>query len=132
MRAEFVGAGWGFPVNVESDGTVTRAADDQCIKDAVWLILSTAKGERVMHPDFGCGIHDMVLGATASTALGQAAAAVRDALVRWEPRIEVVDVHAETDPATPALLLIHVRYRVRSTNMAFNLVYPFYSEKGVA
>jgi len=131
MSAEFTGAGWGFPVVVDPDGTITRASGEEYIRDAVWLILSTAKGERVMRPDFGCGIHDLVFGGTDTTTSGQVADAVRDALVRWEPRIQVVDVRVATDPATPALLLVRIQYRVRTTNNVFNLVYPFYLEKGV-
>lgn len=131
MAAEFAGVGWGFPVGVDPDGTITRASDEECIRDAVWLILSTAKGERVMRPDFGCGIHDLVFGGTDTTTSGQVADAVRDALVLWEPRIQVIDVRVGTDQATPARLLVRIQYRVRSTNNVFNLVYPFYLEKGV-
>jgi phage baseplate assembly protein W len=130
MAAEFAGVGWGFPVGVGQDGTIRRVADEEGIREAVWLILSTAKGERVMHPDFGCGIHDLIFGGTGATITGQIAAAVREALVLWEPRIQLEDVRVATDPATSALPLVRIQYRVRSTNNVFNLVYPFYLEKG--
>lgn len=131
MSAEFTGVGWGFPVGVAPDGTITRVSDEECIADAVWLILSTAKGERVMRPDFGCGIHDLIFGGTDATTTGQVAEAVREALMLWEPRIQVLDVRAGTAANSPALLLVRIQYRIRSTNNVFNLVYPFYLDKGV-
>jgi phage baseplate assembly protein W len=79
-----------------------------------------------MLPAFGCGIHELVFEANTASLRGRAQAAVREALVRWEPRIDVIDVRAETPPAGRNYLLIRVDYRVRGNNALFNLVYPFY------
>jgi phage baseplate assembly protein W len=108
------------------------AAYEASIHDAMWLILATARGERMMRPDFGCGIHDLVFATPGATTMGRVEREVRDALVRWEPRAEVLAVHAEPDPAAPSRLLIRVEYRVRTTNNQFNLVYPFYLERSGA
>jgi phage baseplate assembly protein W len=80
-----------------------------------------------MRPDFGCGIHDLVFAVTAPSTCDRIAGQVREALVRWEPRIEVEEVQARQDGRGEKLFL-HVTYRVRATNNAFNIVYPFYLE----
>jgi uncharacterized protein len=125
---DFLGVGWSFPVALDADGQVWMAPGDQGIRQSIWTILSTSPGERVMRPDFGCGLHDLVFGvnsAGTATAVGRA---VRDALATWEPRIDVLDVFAVPDAAVPNLLQIEINYEVRSTNSRFNLVYPFYLE----
>jgi phage baseplate assembly protein W len=90
--------------------------------------LRTAKGERVMRPDFGCGIHDLVFAVGNASTIGRVNDEVRQALLYWEPRIEVLDVKTAIDRQQPNRLLIRIDYRVRSTNNRFNLVYPFYLE----
>ncbi|HEX7242065.1 MAG TPA: GPW/gp25 family protein [Longimicrobiaceae bacterium] len=131
MSNAFLGVGWAFPVRPEGDG-IARAAYEASIRDSLWLILATARGERIMRPDFGCGIHELVFATTGATTLGRVVREVQDALVRWEPRVEVTAVDAAPDPAEPSRLLIRVDYRVRTTNNQFNLVYPFYLERSGA
>lgn len=131
MSSAFLGVGWAHPVRPDG-GRIATAPYEASIRDAVWIILATAPGERVMRPDFGCGIHDLVFATPSATTLGQVVREVSDALVRWDPRIEVLGVDAAPDPAEPARLLIHVDYRVRTTNNQFNLVYPFYLERSGA
>jgi phage baseplate assembly protein W len=114
---------------VTAEGQLERAYYEDSIRDAIWLILGTAKGERVMRSDFGCGIHDLVFSVNNATTAGLVAKAVREALVRWEPRIELLDVEVTPKPGEPYTLLIRIAYRVRATNNVFNLVYPFYLER---
>ena len=82
-----------------------------------------------MRPEFGCGIWDLVMEANTAQLHGRVQARVRDALVRWEPRIDVLDVAVSADPAEPARLLVELDYSVRATNSRFNLVYPFYLQQ---
>jgi phage baseplate assembly protein W len=129
-RADFVGRGWSFPIRIlQSRGKPFReivpASEDEKVRQAIWLILATAPGERVMRPDFGCGIHELVFAVNDAATLGQAEDSVRSALIRWEPRIDVLDVNAEVRDEGQTLWL-NIHYRVRSTNNLFNLVYPFY------
>lgn len=131
MSSAFLGTGWAHPVRPAGEGIAT-AAHEASIRDAMWLILATARGERVMRPDFGCGIHDLVFATPSATTLGRVEREVHDALVRWEPRAEVLAVSAAVDPAESARLLVRVDYRVRTTNNQFNLVYPFYLDRGAA
>ena len=53
--------------------------------------------------------------------------AIREALERWEPRIDVARRRASTSSqAGNGLLTIDIGYQVRATNTERNLVYPFY------
>jgi phage baseplate assembly protein W len=126
----FLGVGWAFPVAPRPGGGVELARHEESVRESIWVILGTAPGERAMRPDFGCGIYDLVFSVGNTTTAGMVAAEVRRSLIRWEPRIELLDVRAAPDPAEPATLAIEIDYRVRSTNNVFNLVYPFYLEGG--
>jgi phage baseplate assembly protein W len=128
MRKSFLGVGCGFPFQLAGTGSDFRLAEyELSVSQSIRLILSTAKGERVMRPDFGCGIHDFVFAMTNQATCDRMASEVRDALTRWEPRIDVEAVRVwPSEEGTT--LLIHVRYEVRATNNVFNLVYPFYLE----
>ena len=129
----WLGRGWAFPVRIEpSTGGIAVSEYENDIRESIQIILRTSRGERVMRPDFGCGIHDLVFATPTATTLGRVAHDVRLALVRWEPRVEVLAVDAAPDPARPSYLLVRVDYRVRTTNNQFNLVYPFYLERGGA
>jgi len=125
----FLGAGIAFQVNGDEQGALQRAAYEDSVQQSIWIILSTAKGERAMRADFGCGIHDLVFDTPTASTGGQVAAAVRDALLRFEPRIHVRDVNVNPG-GNGEVLLISVDYEVRATNNAFNLVYPFYLTGG--
>lgn len=129
MNDGFLGIGWNFPIALDENGQVQMAPDgEEGVRQSIWMILSTSPGERLMRPDFGCGIHDAVFGVNNAGTANAVAEAVRQALAVWEPRIDVLDVYALPDPANASLLLIEINYQVRSTNSRFNLVYPFYLE----
>ncbi len=128
MSHEFLGVGWHFPVNLDEDGKISPARYEEAVRQAIWIILSTAQGERMMRPDFGCGIHDLVFAPNSAGTAGQLIGEVRRTLVRWEPRVDLLDVDAFPDANQPSLMLIQVQYQVRATNNNFNLVYPFYLE----
>ena len=136
MTTEFLGKGWSFPVTLVPTAPQTVAAEiaayEESVAQAVWIVLATAKGERVMRPDFGCGIHDHVFAVDSTTTAGLVEDDVRQALLLWEPRIDVLEVHVRAKPDEAATLLISIDYRVRETNNVFNLVYPFYLEPRAA
>jgi phage baseplate assembly protein W len=127
---EFLGAGWRFPLQVTPNGRIAQAKYEQRIEESIVLIVATARGERVMLPDFGCGIHDVVFAPNDARTIALVVHEVRRALVSYEPRIDVLDVHAENTEEAPNLLLIRVNYRIRATNAIGNLVYPFYIREG--
>ena len=130
MNSELLGRGWKYPFMLDERREVALSDGEDDIQEAIWIILSTAFGERLMHPDFGCGIHDLVFAPNNTGTAGLARYYVEDALVRWEPRIDIEEVEVQADPAQPELLLISVSYRVRSTDSRYNLVYPFYLTRG--
>ena len=135
MSKPFLGVGTQFPLALNGDAQspffrqLVRAEYEESVRQAILVILGTAKGERVMRPDFGCGIHDLVFANVNATTIGRVARDVRESLLRLEPRIDVtrVDVRAGE---TNNVLLIDIDYEVRATNSAFNLVYPFYLQQG--
>jgi hypothetical protein len=130
MSERFLGVGWKFPVGLDGRGGIALSRHEEDVREAIWVILSTAPGERLMHPELGCGIHDYVFAPNNAQTAGQVAARVEEALVRWEPRIELEGVDVQADPDDAARLLVRIDYRVRSTDSRFNLVYPFYLERG--
>jgi phage baseplate assembly protein W len=123
----FLGVGWQFPVELDAQGRISAAAYEENIRQAIGIILRTAPGERVMRPDFGCGIHDLIFEVNSASTATRVASQVRQALLRWEPRIDVRDVQVTTGEQD-ALLFIGIEYKVRATNNSFNFVYPFYLE----
>jgi uncharacterized protein len=129
MAREFLGAGWKFPIRVNARGGISYSRHEQDIEEAVWIILSTAKGERVMQPEFGCGIHDYVFAPNNPATHGSLVCEVQKALAEFEPRIDVEHVRVEELPEAPNRLLVRVDYRVRALNSKRNLVYPFYLQE---
>jgi len=100
--------------------------EEDDIYQAILNILQTAPGERVMRPEYGCGIHDLIFAPINARTFGQIIRRVHEGLGRWEPRAEVVDVNVQVDPDNDSRLLIHIRYRIKSTHDERSLVYPFY------
>jgi len=129
-RREFLGVGWKFPLQVTATGKIAQARYEQRIEESIYLILSTAKGERLMLPNFGAGIHELVFAPNNTVTRSVVVQNVRQALVAYESRIDVLNVDAETAPEQPNLLLIRINYRIRANNALGNLVYPFYISEG--
>ncbi len=130
LTQKFVGAGWRFPVRVTPRGGIALSRGDEDIQEAIWIILATSPGERVMRPEFGCGIYDLVFEPNNPATRGAVSARVREALTKYEPRIAVEQVRVEAAEGEENKLLIRVDYRIRATNATHNLVYPFYIREG--
>jgi len=126
-NGDFIGQGWAFPVHVAPRGGIALAHGADELHGALRMILSTAPGERLMRPEFGCAIWDQLFAPVDANALGLMAQAVRDAVGRWEPRVELEDVVTSPDGTDPARVTIELTYRVKATNDRRNLVYPFYT-----
>lgn len=126
---DFIGQGWKFPIKVNAKGQLSYSSGPERIQDAIWIILSTSLGERLMRPDFGAGVHDYVFQPNSDVIQTQLRTAVNDALLKWEPRIELLNVGVQ-DGDQPSEVLISIDYKIRSTNELFNLVYPFYVQEG--
>lgn len=127
----FLGKGWQFPPAFGAGGgEVAMAADEQDIQQSLQILLATAQGERVMREDFGCDLRRFAFETMDRGLAGQVAAFVKTALLRYEPRIAVEAVEAESSSQSEGVLLVQVVYRVLATNSRYNLVYPFYLQEG--
>lgn len=126
MEQDFLGRGWQFPVEPDGGGAIEVAVAETGVKESIHIILGTSKGERVMRPEFGCDIHDFVFATVNTTTLTMIETSVEEALIEWEPRIEVRNVDVTPEQMSTGKLLVYIEYRVRQTNTEDNLVYPFY------
>jgi phage baseplate assembly protein W len=111
---------------LDERGTVALTSDDEEIEQSIFLILSTALGQRVMRPEFGCRIHELVFAPNNATTAGLATRYVREALGQWEPRIDLRKVDVGPDPDDHARLMISIDYRILASHNNRSLVYPFY------
>lgn len=127
---EFLGHGWAFPVTEGVDGDVESVAYEEDVHQAVRLIIGTDFFERVMRPTFGSGLRGLVFEPLTATTRALIKLRVEEALVQWEPRIDVVDVGVSVDNPANGTVFVEIQYRVRATNTFYNLVYPFYLLEG--
>src|SRR5262245_56204509 len=126
----FLGIGWSFPVSFNSTGEVASSAYEEDIREAIRIILGTNPGERIMRPDFGAGLQALTFEPINTTTLALAKHRVEEALILWEPRIDNIGVQVSAAPEV-GKLMINIHYRVRATNIFYNLVYPFYLLEGM-
>ncbi len=131
-RKAFLGVGWKFPIDVDKRKGVAMSAYEDNIYESIIIILGTALGERVMRPDFGCNIHDLIFAPNNANTHGLIIYYAREAIIKWEPRVQDVTVECETDRYDETKVLVKVQYRVISTNNVFNLVYPFFLQRSEA
>lgn len=124
--SSFVGRGLSWPLGVDHTGAIRLTDGAPDLDRSIRLVLMTAPGERLMRPEFGCRIWELLFEPVTDNLLGLICQGVRDALARWEPRIAVEDVGARPAEGNPSLVNVAIAYRVRATNDRRNLVYPFY------
>ncbi|MCB9761853.1 MAG: GPW/gp25 family protein [Alphaproteobacteria bacterium] len=126
MSRPFLGTGWAFPTELDENGQVITVSGEEAVRQSIVLILSTALGERVMRPEFGCGLHDQIFAPAGAETTGRLIGSVQEAVGRWEPRVELNSVRVEADPTEPTLHNMELTVTIRSTNSRFNMVFPFY------
>jgi Bacteriophage baseplate protein W len=124
--SDMLGSGLAFPLAVDHRGALAMARGEDDVEQALQIILGTAPGERPMRPEFGCEVHDLVFDTIDAAMVGRVESAIRAALDRWEPRVEVAGIDFDLDRASEGVLEITISYRIRATNRERNLVYPFY------
>lgn len=127
---DYLGVGWAFPVSIDAHGRIALVRQERDIEEAMRIILLTPKGQRVMRPEFGCQIHELIFAPNDATTAGLAAHYVEEALGMWEPRISTQEVLAYPDPNNPGRLLVEIRYEIRATHDSRSLVFPFYRIPG--
>lgn len=122
---DFIGRGIAFPMRVDQSGSIATSSGPSDVDSSIRMILTTAPGERLMRPHFGCKIWELLFEPINANTLGLMGVAVREALGQWEPRIELDDVRLRPGDGD-GQVMIEIDYTVRSTNDRRNLVYPFY------
>jgi phage baseplate assembly protein W len=124
--SDIIGTGVAFPLRVDRQGGLALSSGDSDVQEAIDVILGTAPGERPMRPEFGCGIHNYIFETIDSATLAKMEYEIREALERWEPRIEVLDIEPDLSRVDEGVLTLDISYLLRATNDIRNLVYPFY------
>lgn len=123
---EIIGSGWVFPPRVGPQGGLALTTERNEIEQSIRIILMTAPGQRVMRPEFGCRIHELVFAPNNAQTAAEACRFVEEALGMWEPRINVTDIAARVDSQRNGRLLIDIEYQIKATKDERSLVYPFY------
>ncbi|MFQ5401119.1 MAG: GPW/gp25 family protein [Anaerolineae bacterium] len=126
MAQNIIGRGWAFPPRIGPQGGLALTNERSELEQAIEIILSTAPGQRVMRPTFGCRLHELVFAPNNTHTAALARRYVEEALGMWEPRIHVINVQTRPDPNSPNRLLIEIEYEVKSTHDRRSLVHPFY------
>jgi len=127
---EFLGVGLKFPIKLTNNKTLGISRYEEDIEESIRIILGTAKGERIMRPDFGCGIHNFIFDIASTFTIGKIKSSIQEALTIWEPRIDVLTVDASTEKIDEGKIVFSIEYRVISTNNRRNFVYDFYLKEG--
>lgn len=133
MRSKipFLGIGWSFPPEFKIDQKeIKMTSDEEDIESSLHILLSTRLGERVMLPDYGCNLDELLFEGLNRTLITYVSDLIETAILYHEPRIEVISIDiSETDPLE-GKLIIEIDYRIRVTNTRRNMVFPFYKEEG--
>ena len=124
------GRGITFPIKVEEGKNgerpkISLSDYEKDIKESILIILGTAKGERIMQPDFGCGIYDYVFANMDVSTIGLIKSSVETSLTTFEPRIEIMNVNIDKDGKNQNTLMISIDYKIKATGDELNLIYPF-------
>jgi len=130
VNRNLLGKGWASPISPGVNGGIKFSQYEKSIEESIRTILNTTPGERLMRPDFGCMINEMVFSPNRPQSIAQAEHYVREAIIKWEPRVILKDVKGSPDPSEETMVNIEIHYEIRSVNTFFNMVYPFYLERG--
>jgi len=127
----FLGIGWSFPPSFNSQlKTVKMVSEEEDVMQSLQILLGTRPGERVMQPRFGCNLDVMLFEPITTTLIAFVKELIQNAILYFEPRIELDSININTVEVHDGLILIELNYTIRSTNSRFNLVYPFYLNEG--
>ncbi|HEY1038136.1 MAG TPA: GPW/gp25 family protein [Bacteroidia bacterium] len=131
LNNDFLGRGWGFPPEFDNEtGEVTMVHDEIDIQQSIHILLNTSRGERIMLPDFGCNLREFIFQSIDTSTTTYMSDMISNAILKYEPRIDINDLDINTDKAMNGLVLINLTYTVRTTNSRNNMVFPFYLVEG--
>jgi phage baseplate assembly protein W len=128
---DFLGTGWSFPPAFDRyDASAAMSSDVDNIRQCLWVLLSTRLGERLMLATYGTGIWSKVFDGLTNALAKSLESEVANAILNWEPRIDVESIAVGNSDPTDGTLSIVIDFVVRRTNTRGNLVYPFYIQEG--
>ncbi|KJF43759.1 GPW/gp25 family protein [Draconibacterium sediminis] len=127
----FLGRGWSFPPEFKK-GTksVKLLENEEDIKSSLEILLSTRLGERIMVPDYGCNLDELLFKPLNLTLKTYVIDLIKRAILYHEPRIDVNKIAIDPINEPEGELLINIDYTIRSTNSRKNMVFPFYKTEG--
>ena len=129
--SSFLGKGWSFPPRFNPAGRgVDMVAEEEDIRESLRILFSTAPGERVMHPSYGCGLKRMVFESITETVQTEIKDLIERAILFFEPRITLDRIELDATEIFEGKLLILLEYTIRTINVRSNMVYPFYFQEG--
>jgi phage baseplate assembly protein W len=126
MINSYVGRRFGFPVQLGDRNQISMVGDDLGIRQSIYVIVNTVPGERVMRPTFGCEIHSLIFEPANEDTAKVAERYVREAIVMWEPRINLHEVNVSPGGVEAGELLINVSYTIKGSHDSRSLVFPYY------
>lgn len=128
---EFIGIGWGFPPAFDLTlQSVVMAEMNDDIQQSLEILLTTRVGERIMEPQYGCNMDDLVFEALDTTLATLIRDRIETAILYFEPRITVQNIDLDTTGELEGRIIARIDYIIRATNSRFNFVYPFYYHEG--
>lgn len=127
INTDFLGIGWSFPPEFnKTEGDVTMTTDVEDINNSLIILLSTRPGERVMFPDYGCDLQEMLFKPLELTLITQMKGVIERAILYHEPRIDLLNIDIDMTDELEGQILIKIDYEVRNTNTRSNMVFPYY------
>jgi phage baseplate assembly protein W len=127
INTDFLGIGWSFPPEFnQTEGKLAMTTDVEDINNSLMILLSTRPGERVMFPNYGCDLQEMLFKPLDLTLITQMKGIVERAILYHEPRINILSIDIDTQEELEGEVLIQIDYEVRNTNTRSNMVFPFY------
>src|SRR5690606_3171365 len=131
MEHLFLGTGWNFPPAFDGQtGTVIMAEGEEDIQQSLEILLSTRQGERVMQPEYGCNLDDLLFEPVTTTLKTFISEKIKTAILYFDPRIELISITLDDSKEPEGIIQILIEYKVRATNSRFNFVYPYYKNEG--
>ena len=110
-------------LRISPTGGIEMVTEDDSVRQAILLLLSTIPGERVMRPDYGCDLFRLIFSPNDNTTAGLAMHYVRQAIRKWEPRVEIESLDAVPNDIDRARLDINLIYHLRATLQIENLMF---------
>lgn len=127
----FLGRGWSFPPTFDPALPGVQMVELEAdVASSLHVLLSTAQGERVMVPQYGCNLDELVFESLDTRMKTLMADKIESAILYYEPRIDLEDVQLDDSGDLDGVVMIGIVYRIKATNSRFNMVFPYYRQEG--